>query len=390
MRIALFTETFLPHTDGIVTRLTQTIQELHRAGDDILVVAPQAPGLPSSYHGAKVVDLFSFSFPLYQEFKLGVPFTNKVLRATVSAFAPDIIHAVNPILTGWEAFYHARRLHVPLVASYHTNIPAYVHRYGLGMLERPFWWYLRLLHNRARLNLCTSSFVREQLQAHGIRSVQLWEPGIDANHFHPQLRSDAWRSRLTGGHPEATIILYVGRLAAEKGLDRLMAILPQLEGYHVALVGDGPMAGTLRHAAKDFPVTFLGLLYGEDLGAAYASSDVFVFPSSTETLGLVIIEAMAAGLPVIGARSGGITDSVVEGETGLLFNPDDLDEFVRSLNYLLTHADERRQMGHAARRRAERWSWASSTAGLRKLYMSLIDDVGKPVQAQEPVQAQKV
>jgi glycosyltransferase involved in cell wall biosynthesis len=389
MRIALFTETFLPHTDGIVTRLTQTIEELRRAGDDVLIVAPQAPGLPLNYYGAKVIGLPSISFPLYQDFYLGLPFTNKALRAAVTAFTPDLIHAVNPIMIGWEALYHARRSHVPFVASYHTNIPAYVHRYGLGMLEGLFWWYLRLLHNCAHLNLCTSRFVREQLQAHGIRSVQLWEPGIDTNHFHPQLRSDAWRPRLTGGHPVSTILLYVGRLAAEKGLDRLMAVLPQLESCHIALIGDGPMADALRYAAKGLPVTFLGPLYGKELAAAYASADVFVFPSSTETLGLVAIEAMASGLPVVGARSGGIPDIVVEGETGLLFNPDDLEEFAMSLKYLVTHIDERRQMGQAGRRHAEKWSWASSTAGLRQLYMTLINDVEKPVQSQKLVQAQK-
>jgi glycosyltransferase involved in cell wall biosynthesis len=388
MRIALFTETFLPHTDGIVTRLTQTIQELHRAGDEVLIVAPQAPGLPQSYHGAKVIGLPCFSFPLYQDFYLGLPFTNRTLRAAVAAFAPDIIHAVNPVTVGWEALYQARRSRVPFVASYHTNVPAYFHRYGWGMLEEPVWRYLRLLHNRARLNLCTSRFVRDQLQAHGIRSVYLWEPGIDTNHFHPQLRSDEWRARLTEGQPEKTILMYVGRLAAEKGLDRIIAVLPQLEGCHVALVGDGPMAVALRQAAKGLPVTFPGPLYGKELASAYASADVFVFPSSTETLGLVAIEAMASGLPVVGARSGGILDSVVEGETGLLFNPDDLDEFASSLRYLVTHADERRQMGQAARRRAERWSWATSTAGLRKLYMSLLENAGRLVQAQEPVQSQ--
>lgn len=389
MRIALFTETFLPHTDGIVTRLTHTIQELHRAGDNVLIVAPEAPGLPVGYRGANVVALSSFTFPLYQDFKLGVPFTRKEVCAAVSAFAPDIIHTVNPILTGWEALYHARRLRVPFVASYHTNVPAYFHRYGWGILEGPLWGYLRLLHNQASLNLCTSRVVREQLQAHGIRSVHLWEPGIDTNRFHPQLRSDAWRSRLTEGHPEKTILLYVGRLAAEKGLDRLMAILPRLEGCHVALVGDGPMADVLHHATKGLPVTFLGPLYGKELASAYASADVFVFPSATETLGLAPIEAMAAGLPVVGARCGGIPDSVVEGETGLLFNPDDLEEFARSLQFLVTHTDERKRMGQAARRRAEQWSWVASTAGLRQLYMTLLGDVGAPVQAQEPVQARK-
>ena len=378
MRIALFTETFLPHTDGIVTRLTQTIKELHRAGDDILIVAPHAPGLPINYQGASVVGLPSFPLPVYRDFYVGLPFTSNALRAKVPAFAPDLIHAINPVMLGWEALYHARRSRVPLIASYHTNLPAYAHRYGLSILEHPLWGYLRLLHNRAQLNLCTSQFVRELLQAHGIRSVQLWEPGIDTNHFHPQLRSDAWRIRLTGGHPESTILLYVGRLAAEKGLDRLMAILPQLDSCHVALVGDGPMAEALRRAATGFPVTFLGSLYGKDLAAAYASSDLFVLPSSTETLGLAAIEAMASGLPVVGARSGGIPDTVVEGETGLLFDPDDLEDFARSLRYLVAHMYERRHMGQAARRHAERWSWAAATAGLRQLYMTLIDGRGKP------------
>jgi glycosyltransferase involved in cell wall biosynthesis len=215
--------------------------------------------------------------------------------------------------------------------------------------------------------------VEKELQLRGFRHVALWEPGVDANLFRPDRGTADWRTRLTDGHPDATIILSVGRLATEKRLDALAPALAHLEGCHVSLVGAGPAEARLRAAFAGLPATFVGPLYGADLAAAYASADIFAFPSTTETLGLVALEAMAAGLPVVGARSGGIPDLVVDGTTGLLFDADTAEDFMRQLGVLATDPTLRRRLGAAGRVRAEGWSWERTTSGLRARYAAVLN-----------------
>jgi glycosyltransferase involved in cell wall biosynthesis len=340
----------------------------------VLVVAPAARGLPETYAGARVLGAWSVTLPLYPDMRLGLPLPSRRQARALARFAPDLIHTVNPFVLGLKAFAAARRLRVPLVASYHAHIAAYTRRYHLSLLEGTTWAYVRSLHNRAQLNLCTSRPVEKDLKVRGFQHVALWEPGVDANLFAPDRRSDAWRARLTGGHPDATIILSVGRLASEKNLQALALALGHLEGCHLSFVGAGPAAELLRAACAGLPATFVGPLYGEDLAAAYASSDIFAFPSTTETLGLVAIEAMAAGLPVVGARCGGIPDLVADGETGLLFDPDEPGGLERHLRTLQTDPALRCRMGAAGRHRAEGWSWERTTDGLRARYAALVRD----------------
>ncbi len=381
MRIALFTETFLPRVDGIVTRLTHTIVELKRAGDEVLVIAPQKPGLPTEYAGAPVVGMPSMPFLLYPDWRLASPFPTAKTHAALTAFQPDIIHTVSPFAVGLGAIGYAKRHHTPLIASYHANIATYARHYHLRVVEGFLWWYLRSLHQQAQLTLCTSRPVQADLRARGFGRVELWEPGVDATLFHPRSPSAALRARLTDGHPEAPLLLYVGRLAAEKSLERLLPALAQLPGVRLAFVGDGPAAGALRRMFAGQPVVFAGQLFGEELAAAYATADVFVLPSSTETLGFVAIEAMASGVPVVGARRGGLPDIVLDGETGLLFDPDAPDApdgLVPALQRLLASPAERARMGYAARQRAEGWDWAATTAALRRQYAALLRSEATP------------
>jgi glycosyltransferase involved in cell wall biosynthesis len=374
MRIAMFSETFLPHTDGVVTRLMHTLAELRAAGDEVLVIAPNAPGLPAEYCGARVVGAPSLGLLVYKGFRVGLPVTSS-LDASLEAFAPELLHAVNPVVLGLAALSYANRQSLPLVASYHTNIAVYARRYSAGILEPLIWRYVRYLHNGAHLNLCTSRPVLEMLRGRGFQRLALWEPGVDATLFAPGKRADAWRARLLDGRLGATLLLYVGRLAKEKNLESLAAALAGLSPLgqcHLALVGDGPAEAALRRVFAGLPVTFVGPLHGEELAAAFAAADIFVFPSPTETLGLAAIEAMAAGLPVVGARRGGIPDIVRDGATGLLFDPDIPGDLERALATLVADLAERERQGRAGRERAEGWSWAASTAGLRRYYHSLL------------------
>lgn len=374
MRIALFTETFLPKVDGIVTRLRHTVEHLQRFGDQVLVFSPDG-GL-TEYKGAKIHGVPGVPLPLYPELKLAFP--RPSIGEALERFRPDLIHIVNPAVLGLAGLYYSKTLKIPLVASYHTHLPKYLEHYGLGMLEGLLWELLKAGHNQALLNLCTSTAMVEELSSHGIERVDLWQRGVDTETFHPDLASAEMRSRLSQGHPEAPLLLYVGRLSAEKEIDRIKPILAAIPEARLALVGDGPYRPELKKHFADTPTHFVGYLGGKELGAAFASADAFIFPSRTETLGLVLLEAMAAGCPVVAARSGGITDIVTDGVNGFLFDPTDEQGAIAATQCLLNQTEQREALRQNARREAERWGWAAATRQLQTYYRNILAEQTLP------------
>ncbi|HEY9670970.1 MAG TPA: glycosyltransferase family 1 protein [Waterburya sp.] len=368
MRIALFTETFLPKVDGIVTRLRHTVEHLQRNGNQVLVVAPDG-GL-KEYKGAKIYGVSGFPLPLYPELKLALP--RPSIGVALETFQPDLIHVVNPAVLGLGGLYYAKVLQIPLVASYHTHLPQYLQHYGLGMLEPVMWELIKASHNQAQLNLCTSTAMIEELRVHGIQNLDLWQRGVDTETFHPSLTSAQMRSHLSQGHPESPLLLYVGRLSAEKEIERIKPVLEAIPNARLALVGDGPHRSALEKYFAGTPTHFVGYLTGKELGSAFACSDAFVFPSRTETLGLVLLEAMAAGCPVVAARSGGIPDIVTDGVNGYLFDPADEQGAITATVRLLQQQDERETLRHNARAEAERWSWSAATRQLQNYYRSVV------------------
>jgi glycosyltransferase involved in cell wall biosynthesis len=368
MRIALFTETFLPKVDGIVTRLSHTVDHLQRMGDQVMVFSPDG-GL-REYRGAKICGIPGFPLPLYPELKLALP--RPSIRQQLEDFCPDLIHIVNPAVLGLGGLYYAKSLDVPLVASYHTHLPKYLEHYGLGMLEGVLWELLKALHNQAQINLCTSTAMQDALTSHGIERVEVWQKGVDTELFRPELASQEMRSHLSQGHPDSPILLYVGRLSAEKEIDRIKPVLEAIPNARLALVGDGPYRQELEAYFDGTPTHFVGYLTGESLAAAFASADAFVFPSRTETLGLVLLEAMAAGCPVIAANAGGIPDIVTDGVNGYLFDPDDEYGAIEATQKLLNQTLERDVLRQNARLEAERWGWAAATRQLQDFYRSVV------------------
>jgi glycosyltransferase involved in cell wall biosynthesis len=368
MRIALFTETFLPKVDGIVTRLRHTVDHLQRNGDQVLVVSPDG-GL-KEYKGARIYGVSGFPLPLYPELKLALP--RPSIGVALEGFRPDLIHVVNPAVLGLAGLYYAKIMQIPLVASYHTHLPQYLHHYGLGMLEGVMWELIKASHNQAQLNLCTSTAMVQQLREHGIERLDLWQRGVDTEMFHPGLASVEMRSHLSQGHPESPLLLYVGRLGAEKEIDRIKPVLEAIPNARLALVGDGPHRSALEKHFAGTPTHFVGYLTGTELGSAFASADAFIFPSRTETLGLVLLEAMAAGCPVVAARSGGIPDIVTDGVNGYLFDPADENGAIAATQRLLHQQAERETLRQNARREAERWGWAAATRQLQNYYRGVV------------------
>tara|TARA_Y100001968_G_scaffold275985_1_gene270027 strand:+ start:653 stop:1795 length:1143 start_codon:yes stop_codon:yes gene_type:complete len=373
VKIAFFTETFLPKVDGIVTRLTKTIQYLVEAGDDVIVFCPE--GCPDNYKGAKVVGVAAMPLPLYPELKLGLP--GPAVSDALDNFKPDLIHVINPAVLGLGGIWLAKTNDIPLIASYHTHLPKYLEHYGMGMLEPLLWELLKAAHNQAVLNLCTSTAMVKELGEKGIQHTALWQRGVDTESFRPELRNENMRNRLLGKYSdEGSLLIYVGRLSAEKQIDRIKPVLEALPDARLALVGDGPYRQQLEKIFQNTATTFVGYLSGEELASAYACGDAFLFPSSTETLGLVLLEAMAAGCPVVGANRGGIPDIITDGVNGCLYEPEGSDDgsgsLINATQKILGNQTERQLMRKAAREEAERWGWSGATNQLRKYYLNVL------------------
>jgi len=373
LKIAFFTETFLPKVDGIVTRLTRTVEQLGAAGDQVMVFCPE--GAPSHFAGAEIVGVPALPLPLYPELKLALP--RPAVSDALDQFQPDLVHVVNPAVLGLGGIWLAKTRELPLVASYHTHLPKYLEHYGMGMLEPLLWELLKAAHNQAQLNLCTSTAMVEELRERGIQHTALWQRGVDTELFRPDRARPELRQRLLGGQSDSdALLLYVGRLSAEKQIERIRPVLDAMPQARLALVGDGPHRQQLEKVFAGSATTFVGYLGGEELAGAYASADAFLFPSSTETLGLVLLEAMAAGCPVVAARRGGIPDIVTDGLNGCLYEPDGIDDgassFTAACQRLLGNLEQRNQLRLEARKEAERWGWAGATAQLRRYYQQVV------------------
>ncbi len=373
MRIAFVTETFLPKVDGIVHTLCHLLQHVAERGHSALVLAPA--GGPLEFAGAPVIGFPAARFPLYRELRLASPFTN--IAPPLRAFQPDLVHVLNPVALGLPAIRFARVQRVPLVASYHTDVPGFADRWGWGWVKPALWAYFRAVHNLADLNLAPSQVTRRELEAQQFKRVRVWGRGVDTARFGPHRRSEPWRTRLSGGCPEARLLLYVGRRSAEKRVHWLRPVLDALPEARLAVVGDGPARAALAAQLPPDRTVFTGYLHGEDLASAYAAADVFVFPAANETLGNVILEAMASGLPVVAPRAGGLLDHLVEDRQGLLFAPDDQAEFVARVRQLADAPVEAQRLGVAGRAYAETRRWGQVLDGLLEEYGRLLLQYGR-------------
>ena len=369
MRIAIVTEVFLPKIDGVVTRLTRTLDQLAAMGHDVIIFAPGNP--PDTYAGFPVYKLPSLSFWVYPEIKFAVPPVR--FWKQIRDFDPDVIHAVNPIWTAALGVFAAKRDAYPLVCSYHTNVPDYVDALGIGWTRKMATGAIRWLHNQAQVNLCTSDPMITKASAMGIERLTLWPKAVDTEGYHPSKASTKARRQLTNNHPDAPLVMYIGRISKEKDLERLNNVMvlvrKQVPGARLGIVGGGPHLQKLQESFDPSFTTFTGYLSGEELASAFASGDVFVFPSATETLGLVALESFASAVPVVGTNAGGIPFVIDEGKTGHLIPADGSDEdWARAVIDLLQDPVRREKMGAAARQEAEKYSWRGSTEALVHAY----------------------
>jgi len=371
LRLAIFTEIFLPKVDGIVTVTCILMDHLRDVGAEVILFAPGPH--PEEYQGFRVVSVPGVRFPIYPEVTLGWPGGRslEILRE----FNPTLIHAMNPVLTGLRGMMFARKLGVPVVASFQAHVMEMARFYGFGMFEAPLWAVHRQIYKGADYTVAPSKKIVAELQSKGFGEVGLWRRGVDVETFSPEYRDAAVREELSGGNADKVLLRSVGRLAPEKQVEQILPVLDEVPGVHLAIVGDGPYREKLEESFAGRPVTFTGYRSGVDLSRAYASADIFLFPSSTiETFGLVAAEAMASGLAVISSRVGGVPELIEQGVNGYMFAQNDTAMMVEQVRDLVENPDKRKAMAEAARETVCRMSWAEVSNELLRTYDQVIAD----------------
>lgn len=350
------TDTYIPQVNGVTTVVHRIARALEAAGHAVALVAPRYPrGSDDGGGGGRDDELrvVSLPFPPYPSIRLSFPLDRHIARY-LDRFAPDLVHAATEGPIGVAGRRYALRRDLPFVTSYHTDFPQYARHYGLSMLTPLVWRWLVHFHRPARLIQTPGLAVRDELVRRGLPNTVVWGRGVDTAHFHPGKRDSGWR-RWLGGGDDTVIVLHVGRLAAEKNLRVLGQAYTRAHrflGPRAAFViaGDGPEADYLTGHVPF--VRQLGFIDRDSLAGLYASADLCVLPSRTETCGLVALEAMASGIPVIAADAGGLRESVRHDVNGLLIRSDDARGFSQAIVTLVTDATRRRKLGERARQAA--------------------------------------
>ncbi len=359
-RVALFAGAYNHIADGVSLTLNRLVAHLTKQPDTAVRVFAPTVESPALNHAGTMCPIPSVAAPGRPDYRISLGLSAEA-KHVIDAFDPTIFHIATPDVLGLHALHTAQRRERPVVASYHTHFSSYLKYYGLTTLEPVLWAYLRYFYTRCKHIYVPSSAMADILRAHGItKGLRPWERGINAERFHPRHRSMEWR-RAQGIEDDEVVISFVSRLVLEKGLPLLPRIQKALEQRGCTarwlIVGDGPARQDLE--AELSGACFTGFLEGSELATAYASSDLFVFPSDTETFGNVTLEAMASGVPTVCADAVGSRDLVNDGTTGFLCPPADVHAFANALATLIVQPDKRTAMGHAAHNRAQSYTWTT-------------------------------
>ncbi len=383
LRIAVVTETYPPEINGVARTVGLMVEELLARGHEIELIRPRQaadgrrspPARPDGF-GERLT--IGFPIPKYPELQLGFATTGRLIAAWRER-RPDVVHLVTEGPLGWAALVAARKLRIPLVSDFHTNFHDYSRHYGFGWISGVVAGYLRALHNRTDCTFVPTREMRDRLHALGFNGLTIVGRGIDTQLFHPNKRSARLR-RAWHCEDDTPVALYVGRLAAEKNLrlfvEAVRAARWARPDLRVVVVGDGPMGQSLRAENPDF--LFAGMRTGEDLAAYYASADLFVFPSLSETFGNVTMEALASGLAVVAFDYAAAREHIVHGHNGLAAACGDEIAFREHTLRLAAATPELRMLRLQARQTAESLSWSKAFDGLEQ---SLVKFAGTSARA---------
>ncbi|MGF2714076.1 glycosyl transferase [Bacillus mycoides] len=371
MRVAIFTDTFTPQVNGVAKTLERLTKYFQKENIAYSVFAPQHTAEDNFVTNVNKMRSIPLTI-LYPECRFAFP-TPRIKRELL-AFKPDIIHIATPFNMGLCGLYYAKKLNIPVVGSYHTDFDAYLRYYKIEFLSNMLWNYLSWFHSHMQKNFVPSPETLHQLKKKGFQQLYIWGRGVDCTLFHPTYNKDLFRKKynITAKY----VLSYVGRLAPEKDIDTLQTLIQttnkERDDIHWLIAGDGPLAKGLHENVPKTNVTFTGYLQGVDLAEAYASSDLMVFPSTTETFGNVVLESLACGTPVIGANSGGVKNIITDGKTGVLCEPKNEDSFLSSIYELLNNEEMRKQMSLDAHSYATTQSWDEISNNLLMHYDDVI------------------
>ncbi|CAM4030819.1 glycosyltransferase family 1 protein [Paenibacillus alkaliterrae] len=372
MRLALFTDTFLPQINGVARTLQRLIDHLQRRGVEHLVFTPKCP--QEDAYASPVRPIASIPFFLYPECRLAMP-NMAAIRNELLSFKPDLLHLATPFNIGLTGLRFAQKHQIAHAASYHTHFDRYLEHYRMQRMVPLYWSYMKWFHRSCDAIFAPSHETIDTLRDQGFYRLRLWSRGVDCQQYTPDKRSLSVRERY--GITAPLLLLYVGRIAPEKDIDTLSVVMHELPEslkphIHWLIVGEGPNQPELQKQATA-NVTFTGYKHGEELAQLYASADMFVFPSSSETFGNVVLEAMASGLPVIGANAGGVKEIVVPGRSGLLCEPRNPASFVKAITMWAENPEQLAAYSRESRRLALSRSWSSVFDKLLEDYEHIIE-----------------
>lgn len=375
MRVALFSEVYWPMVSGVGVTLLRLVKALEGRGHEVRVYSASYP-LPKDQpdrpevHRSPSVPLF-----LYPDVQWAFPRLRDVTE-DLARFNPDVVHVATEFALGLAGLKAARQLKLPVIASAHTDYDKYAARYGVEWALRVGWHYLRWFYGQAYRVLCPSRIYQDHLRHRGVMHTGIWSRGVDPEEFHPRFRSDAYRQALGLG-PDDLLVTYIGRIAREKNLRQLLAAWKALERdrgtAQLALVGRGPLEDEIRR--RRIPgVHVLGLMHGRALAEAYASADLFVFPSATETFGNSLLEGMGSGLPCLAAGAAGVLEFAQHGRNSWLVPPNNAGAIAHGLRRLLKDGDLRQRLSQGGLATAAERGWDEVYDRLLGDYREAIDN----------------
>lgn len=359
LRVAVVTETYPPEVNGVAMTVGRMVDGLLRRGHRVLLVRPRqgkgdAPANRDNFEEALQPGI---PIPRYSQLRMGLPVKSALLRLW-KANAPDIVHVVTEGPLGWSALNAAEILGIPVSTDFHTNFHAYSRHYGIGWLQKPILAYLRKFHNRGACTLVPTRALKEQLEGHGYVNLKVVARGVDTVLFNPAKRSAELRASWGAGSKNP-VVIYIGRLAPEKNIPLVIQAFSAMQAARpsarLVLVGDGPDRAGLQARHPEF--VFAGMRTGEDLAAHYASADIFLFPSITETFGNVTMEAMSSGLAVVAYNYAAAAEHLRHGVNGMAADFDNPGEFTRLAVSLINDRQRIEKFGIRAHSTAEALDW---------------------------------
>jgi glycosyltransferase involved in cell wall biosynthesis len=371
MKIALYAGSYVKDKDGAVKSIYQLVSSFRKSGHEVAIWSPD---ISSSQDGAFAVHkVRSVPVPLYPDYRLG--FGTSETKRQIEQFDPDIIHISTPDIVGRLFLLYAKNKKLPVVSAYHTDFPSYLSYYHLGFTVGSVWKYLAWFYNTCDVVLAPNECVRQKLASRGINTVEIWSRGVDKGLFDPSRRSAELRRQW--GAEERTVIVYAGRFVIYKDVQIVTGLYKRFmaEGFadrvKFVMIGSGPEEHTLRAQMPE--AFFAGYLTGAELAHAYASGDIFLFPSTTEAFCNVVLEALASGLPSVVSDIGGCMELVNDARSGLVATAGDMQKFYGHCLRLMEDDAMYQQMRAKGLAFAESKSWSSINSSVISRYQQLVN-----------------